>query len=152
MLPVVAEGITAKGYLKDTLEGNTALASVLARLGEVSNGVLKDLILRTAFAKDQLWWDKVNTEFKVTEKYYKFDTTDHNGDTVPIDNLVALPIDRALDLCGFDVTHSNLGLSFLDLMKMDVDTFSKVEEWVHRYAEEQRKRMPKQIKDEMKGA
>lgn len=126
--------------------------SVISGLGDVSNGLLKDLVLRTAFAKDQLWWDKVTSEFKVTERYSKFQTYDHNGETVEVDNLTALPLDRALDLCGFDVTHNNLGLSLLDLMSLDVDTFNQVEDWVHKFAEEQRKRMAKPLKDELKGS
>ena len=151
MLPVIAESITARDYLKNTIEDNTALMAAIARTGDVTNGVLKDLVLRSAFARDLGWWDKVTTEFKITEKYYKFDVVNSSGDTVGTDNLVALPIDRALDLCGYDVTHGNLGLSFKDLMSMDVDTFGKVEEWVHKYAEEQRKRLPKSIKNELEG-
>ena len=151
MLPVIAEGLTARGYLKDTVEGKTALLAVIAGAGDVSNGVLKDLVLRTAFAKDQGWWDKVTSEFKVTERYYKFETVDHNGVAVGVDNLTALPLERALDLCGYDVTHSNLGLGLMELMSLDVDTFNRVEDWVHKYAEEQRKRMPKSIKQEIEG-
>lgn len=131
------------------MEDKTALMAAIARVGDVTNGVLKDLVLRSAFAKDMGWWDKVSTEFKVTEKYYKFETVDHNGEAVGVDNLVALPIDRVLDLCGFDVTHQNLGLSFADLIRMDVDTFTHIEDWVHQYVKEQKKRMPKDIKDEM---
>jgi len=155
VLPVIAESVTARGYLKDTVDDKTALMAAIARVGDVTNGVLKDLVLRSAFAKDQDWWNKVNTEFKVTERYYKFEATDHNGDAVGVDNLIALPLDRAMDLCGYDVTHQQLGLNLLDLMSLDVDTFNKVEEWVHKYMEEQRKRqdklLPKSMKDEMKG-
>ena len=150
MLPVVAE-VTARDYLKNTVEGKTALMAAIARVGDVTNGVLKDLVLRSAFARDQGWWDKVNSEFKITERYYKFESIDHRGEEVGVDNLTPLPLDRALDLCGFDVTHQNLGLNLLDLMRLDVDTFARVEEWVHKYVQEQRKRMPKDIKDELKG-
>ena len=125
--------------------------SVIAGVGDVSNGVLKDFVLRTAFAKDLGWWDKVMSEFKVTEKFHRFEVVNHEGEAVGVDHLTALPFERALDLCGYDVTHANLGLGLMDLMKLDVTSFNRVEQWVHKYAEEQRKRMPKQLKEEMGG-
>jgi len=125
--------------------------SVIAGVGDVSNGVLKDFVLRTAFAKDLGWWDKVMSEFKVTEKFHRFEVVNHEGEAVGVDHLTALPFERALDLCGYDVTNANLGLGLMDLMKLDVASFNRVEQWVHKYAEEQRKRMPKQLKEEMGG-
>ena len=125
--------------------------AAISRVGEITNGVLKDLVLRSAFARDQGWWDKVTSEFKITERYYKFDSVGQDGEAMGVDHLIALPIDRALDLCGFDVTHQNLGLNFLDLMHLDVDTFMQVEDWVHNYVREQKKRMSKDLKDELKG-
>ena len=51
--------------------------------------------------------------------------------------------ERAMNLCEYEITHANFGLSFLDLMHLDLATFEEIEERVHEIAREQQKSMEK---------
>ena len=107
-------------------------------LSQVEDGFLRDYLMRVQFAKDIGWWDKSNSPWRLTECHENWEATDYNPDFWR---------DRVTRLCAFDITMSNFGLSYNDLMQLDVPTFEYIEKKVHELAKARNDALPKDMKE-----
>lgn len=116
---------------------DSALMKGIGQLKNVKGGVMKDFVLRVLISQDEDWWKDTKGEWKITAEHPRCP----DGSYTP--NYWE---ERVLHLLAFDITHSNFGLGFLDLMELDVSTFESIEEKVHKMAEAQTKAMPDDIR------
>ena len=101
---------------------------------------MKDFVLRSLVAKDQPWWNDDTSEWKISVYHPWCKSDQYNPDYWQ---------DRVLDLCTYDITQSNFGMSYLDLMELDIPTLEAIEERVHKIAERQREAMPADLKERL---
>lgn len=101
---------------------------------------MKDFVLKSLVAQDQPWWPKNSSDWKITADHPWCDADAYNPDYWQ---------DRVLSLCSYDITQSNFGLSYLDLMDLDIPTFEAIEESVHKIAEKQQAALPPELKEKM---
>lgn len=108
------------------------------------NGVNRDVLIRYSISRDEFWWKNASSPWKMNIEH---DRVQETIDPVTRAKLIPYKVsdlrDRALDLCGYEITHTNFGLSFSDLMKLDLATFEEVEDRVHEMAQQQSKSMAK---------
>lgn len=107
----------------------------------IKGGLYRNVARRSILAQDEPWWNTTVTDWKLAVEHPY--TTNEN----------VLPdywMDRALDLCETELTHQYFGLTFNDLMAMDPATFSRIEKRVYDFASRQEKKMPKELKEELK--
>lgn len=141
MLPSLSGGVTASEALQKAVEQTLSVSEVIDQLPNIDSGLLREFVLRSAFAKDLGWWNKSTSPFRITEI---------SDDDDSLQDGVNYWTNRALRLCAYDITVSNLNMGFLELMSLDVYTFELVEEWVHKIAELQRKNLPDDMKKQQK--
>lgn len=117
-----------------------ALVQNIEQLKNVEGGFMKDFVRRALIAQDQPWWRKHSSEWKITDFHLWQDPEDYSPDYWQ---------ERVLDLCTYDILQTNFGLSFLDLMSLDIPTFEAIEEKVHELAKRQHDALPQDLKDRM---
>lgn len=117
-----------------------ALVQNIEQLKHVEGGFMKDFVRRALVAQDQPWWRKHASEWKITDFHLWQNPEDYSPDYWQ---------ERVLDLCTYDIVQTNFGLSFLDLMELDVSTFEAIEERVHLIAKRQHDAMPQDLKDKL---
>lgn len=104
---------------------------------------MKDFVYKSLVAQDQPWWTKTTSDWKITADHPWCSKDEYNPDFWQ---------DRVLHLCSYDITQSHFGMSFLDLMDLDVPTFEAIEEYVHKIADKQHAALPQELKDKMSQA
>lgn len=107
-------------------------------LSKINGGVMKDFVRRTLIAKDEPWWSKEMSEWKITAMHPWCPENSYTPDFWE---------DRVLRLLEFDVTHNHFGFDFFKLMELDVSTFIKVEEKIHEIVKRQNDVLPDDIKN-----
>lgn len=91
-------------------------------------GVMRDFTFRVLHCKHELWWPEDHSQYKLNLWHEQAP----EGYTKSTHFL-----DRALDLCEYEMTHANFGLGLKDLLELDLTTFTEVERRVHDYAKKQ---------------
>ena len=87
-------------------------------------------MLRALIASTEPWWTQVaNNEWGLTIKH----PTRPEETIEP--NFWQL---RVLRLCTYDITMNNFGLSYNDLMNLDVETFNIIQEKIEQMDKEQK--------------
>jgi len=99
---------------------------------------MKDFTMRCLIAQDQPWWNTISSEWKISSDHPWCKENEYSPGYWE---------DRVINLCSYDITQSNFGLSFTDLMEMDVATFEKIEKAVHKLAEKQSAAIPQDMKE-----
>lgn len=97
-------------------------------------GVIRDFVFRVLHLQHSIWWKDDVSPFKVNLWH------------PPVPEGFAEPttyIERALNLCEYEMTHANYGLGFKDLMELDLTTFTEIETRVHEIAKVQAEKMKK---------
>ena len=116
----------------------------------MKNGITQDFLKRYLINKDQFWWDAKLSPWIINLMHEWAQTVE---DPVSHEKIIPYKVnywrDRVLNLCDYEITHTNFGLSYLDLMKLDPATFEEIEERVHDLAEQRSKNM-KEISDQPK--
>lgn len=115
-----------------------ALVTHIEQLKNIDGGFMKDFVRRALVAQDQPWWNKHSSPWKITDYHAWCDPDDYSPDYWQ---------DRVLDLCTYDIVQTNFGLSFLDLMELDVPTFEAIEKRVHEIAKRQHDALPQELKE-----
>lgn len=101
-------------------------------------GVVRDFVFRVLYLQHELWWQEDPSPYK-TNLYH---------DPTPEGYLAPTTyMERAIELCGYEITNRNYGLGFIDLMQLDLTTFEDIEKAVHEEAARQAKSLPKLPKD-----
>lgn len=96
------------------------------------DGISKDFAIQILRDQHEPWWGEGDSSWKY-----------HQVHKAPRPDLTPeCFVDRVLALCGCDVTHTYLGLSFLDLMQLDYATFTEIEEKVGAITEAMVKHAP----------
>lgn len=91
-------------------------------------GVMRDFTFRVLHSKHELWWPDDHSQYKLNlwheqapEGYTK----------------ATCFLDRAMDLCEYEMTHANFGLGLKELLELDLTTFEEIEHRVHEQARRQ---------------
>lgn len=125
----------------EDIEVKSSLMRGIANLADIDGGFMKDFVRKILIAKDEKWFSKNHDEWKVTA-YHSW--------APPNSYLPSYWEDRAMALCVYDITNNNFGMSFLDLMDLDVATFEKIEDRVHKIVEQQQAAVPEELKTQLK--
>ena len=88
-------------------------------------GVIRDFVFRVLSKQHSIWWQGDMSPYKVN-LWHSPVPEGYNKPTAYMD--------RALDLCEYEMTHDNYGLTFKDLMELDLTTFEEIEQRVHEQA------------------
>lgn len=108
----------------------------------MKNGITADFLKRYLIAKDQFWWNASLSPWVLN--------LIHEWAPVAEDPLTHVKLepykvsywrDRVMGLCEYEITHTNFGMGYQELMNLDVPTFEEIEERVHKLAEERTKNM-----------
>ena len=98
------------------------------------------------------WWKKASSPWALNIEHERTRThRDPRTGRMYTDYQVDDLRQRALNLCEYEITHTNFGMSFTDLMHLDLATFEEIEDRVHKLAEETAKSM-KKMSDAANGA
>ena len=109
-------------------------------LQHVHGGLLRNYTRRALIAQDDPFWNESHSAWKITIEHPLY----------PHDSITPdYWIDKVLDLCEIEVTHSNFGLGFNDLMSMDPSTFLKIENRVHELTRKQTANLSPELKKEL---
>ena len=127
----------------EQLTVENTLVKYLGNVAKVEGGFMKDFVRKVLIAKDQWWWNKMQSPWKITAW--------HQSEPPPEPGMLENYSPdywqkRVLDLCTFDIVRNNFGLNYLDLMQLDVPTFETIEERVHKIADKQREAIEKATK------
>lgn len=114
---------------------NSTFMKNIVELANLQGGFFKDFVRRVLIATDEPWWQKNTSEWKISIVHPWCPENSYTPDYWE---------ERVLDLCSYDLTRSNFGLGFNDLMDMDVATFEKIEKRVHEMAERQQATLKKE--------
>ena len=110
------------------------------QLARVKGGLLRNFVRRSLIAQDDPFWQESHSQWKITIEH----------PLCPKDSVTPdYWIDKVLDLCELEVTHTNFGLTFNDLMSMDPATFLKVEKRVHDLTYKHTANLSPEIKKEL---
>ena len=120
---------------------NNALQKSIDKLKFIKNGVLRDITMRALIYQDEPWWAETRSDWKLAIQHPMC-----SSDSYPIDYWE----ERVLDLCEYEQTRSHFGLSFNDLMAMEVPIFEKIEKRVHALVKRLSDNTPKEIKEGLK--
>lgn len=109
---------------------DNAFVQNLQILAGYKSGFVRGAMLRALIASTEPWWTQVaNNEWGLTIKH----PTRPEETIEP--NYWQL---RVLRLCTYDITMNNFGLSYNDLMNLDVETFNIIQEKIEQMDKEQK--------------
>ena len=110
------------------------------KLAYAGSGLFRNLERRALIAQDEPWWGKTTSPWKLTIVH---DAPEgHVGPDYWFD--------RAFELSCIDMVHQNFGMSFNDLMSMDVGSFIEFERKVHEFLRKRDESMSPELKKEFK--
>lgn len=109
-------------------------------LSKVRGGLLRNYTRRALIAQDEPFWNESHSAWKITLEH----------PLCPADSVTPdYWIDKVLDLCELELTHTNFGLTFNDLMNMDPATFLKIEKRIHDLSQKQTANLSPELKKEL---
>ena len=112
----------------------------MEKLSKIKGGLYRNFVRRALIAQDDPFWNQSSSAWKITLEHPL-----HPSDSSGPDYW----LNRVLDLCENELTHQYFGLTFKDLMQMDVSTFTKIEKRVSDLAKRQSERMSPELKKEL---
>lgn len=89
-------------------------------------GILKEFTFRCMSSSASRWWRNQSSPFKMHLL--------HKEESERTDLSPNCWIDRAISLCSSDILHTFFGMSFQDLLNLEVDMFEQIERAVNDIA------------------
>jgi hypothetical protein len=119
------------------------LAKNIDNFAKADGGVIREYLIRTAICADQFWFKDVSGRWKLHKMHPVADKVKDLEGTMVVPDDFNYWRKRVINLCTYEMTRQNFGLSFIDLMHLDVATFEEIEHEVYEAAKSTKERYDK---------